>query len=190
MRMYEKALVSIVVLVGAFLLVRHALSALRALSCPKTLPAQAVFLQSGYDLSRMEVKGDWVACGLDAEERTNWCKVTDSVGTVLFEGDFLPVPTETEVPVRKLKLRVVSPNQLFVRGPGDSLVPAILRSRAGLVLVPAEDVAALAARWKANPDEMNALLTGVVDKRGISVQTGLIAAKTRPAIPMARPEKK
>lgn len=139
----------------AILLVRHGAAALRP-ARPKDMPATAQFVVSGYDLLHNEPKGDWIACRPDAVEDANFCRVTDAHGTVIFQGDFLPVSGHR--PVSQANLRIASSDldldHIFVRGPAEGGLVPVIPLVGGELLVPAADSIALADRWTKNPDEL------------------------------------
>lgn len=135
------------------LLVRHGAAALRP-ARPNDMPADSQFVVSGYDLLHNEPKGDWIVCRPDLPEDANFCRVTDSHGVVIFQGDFLPVSGSRAVP--PARLRVASPDldRMFVRGPAEGGLVPVIPLADGQLLVPAADSAALADRWARDPDEL------------------------------------
>ena len=141
---------------GAILMVRHGDMSLSPV-CPPDMPAQASFLQSGYDVSRLEPRGNWVACGTDHQEQTNWCRVTDAHGDVVYEGDYLPVSGRVPVPTERIELSRSDPDKLWVKGPAEGGPVPVIPLSSGEVLVPAADRDALATRWAQNPSELQAL---------------------------------
>ncbi len=120
---------------------------------PRDMPANAKFLQSGFDVATNEPQGDWVACSLHSADGLDWCRVTDQKGTVLYEGDFLPVNSTQPVGDDQLQVAGANPRKIWVKGPVEGgPVPAIPLT-SGSVLVPASDRYALMQRWASDPTE-------------------------------------
>ena len=124
---------------------------------PSDMPAQAQFMQSGYDVAHLEPTGDWVACGTDRPEQSNWCRVTDARGEVVYEGDYLPVRGQNPLPLDRIELGHVDPRNLWVNGPTEGSPIPIIPLVGGDVLVPVGDREALADRWAGNPQELQTL---------------------------------
>lgn len=150
----KKACLAGIVLGVGVLGVRHASSALEA-STPADMPADSQFLASGYDVEHNERQGDWVACRLDAAQGTDWCRVTDEVGHVVYQGAYLPVDSSVALAADQLQVIPVDPSRLWVTSPARQSPVPVLPLRSGKVLVPAEDEYALAQRWRADPREYN-----------------------------------
>jgi hypothetical protein len=141
---------SLLITAGVVLAVRHGATALHP-TLPKDMPADSRFVQSGYDLQHNEPKGDWVSCTADSPDDTDFCRVTDNHGTVIYQGDFMSVSDTGQVPAGQLQIASMDSRELWVEGPGDALpVPAIALTN-GKTLVPAVDSGALAVRWRKNP---------------------------------------
>jgi len=148
-----KLAVSLLIAAGAVLAVRHGADALHP-TIPKDMPRNAQFVRSGYDLQRNEPKGNWVSCTADSPDATDFCRVTDNHGTVLYQGDFMPVSGAAQVPASELRLATMDSENLWIEGPAEAFpVPAIALAN-GEMLVPADDSDALADRWAKNPDEL------------------------------------
>ena len=85
---------------------------------------------------------------------SDWCRVTDQKGIVLYQGDFLPTASTTS-PVGNDQLKVSSRrirSKMWVHGPVEGgPVPAIPLTN-GTVLVPASDRYALLQRWANDSD--------------------------------------
>jgi hypothetical protein len=137
-------------------LVVAALEGFRALYpiVPSNMPSDAHFVQSGYDLAHNDPEGNWIACRVDAEQNTDFCRVTDPHGFVIFEGDFLPL--DSLVPVAAVNLRFAEhdPGHLWVKGPAEGGPVPVIPLADGQLLVPAADSQALADRWAKDPDEL------------------------------------
>ena len=125
--------------------------------CRLTCRRRRVSLQSGYDVSHLEPRGNWVACGIDSEQQTNWCRVTDARGEVVYEGDYLPLRSQAPLSLTSIRLGYAAPDRLWVRGPDEGSPVPVIPLASGDVLVPAADRDALAARWAQNPAELQAL---------------------------------
>ena len=80
-----KLAVSVVVVSAAVVFVRHSATALRP-SLPRDMPSQSRFLQTGFNLQVNEPEGEWVACGQDADQQTNFCRISDAHGIIVFQG--------------------------------------------------------------------------------------------------------
>ena len=137
-------------------MVRHGGMSMRP-ALPADMPAQASFLQSGYDISRLEPRGSWIACGTDHRQETNWCRVTDARGDVVYEGDYLPLHGQAPLPLEKIELSRADPDKLWITGPVEGGPVPVFPLANGNVLVPAADRDALATRWAQNPSELRAI---------------------------------
>jgi len=145
-------LLAVVATCGLFLLMRHANQATHA-SLPSDMPAGSQFVQSGYDVTRNEPTGDWVACRLDEGRDADFCRVTDARGDVVFQGDFLPMRGFEPVSSADLKMGALDAQRLWVQGPSEEGPIPVIALANGKVLVPAADNVALADRWDRDPDE-------------------------------------
>ena len=141
---------------GCFLLVRHGNTALHP-ALPSDMPAQAQFMQSGYDIAHLEPTGEWIACGTDRAEQANWCRVTDAGGQVVYEGDYLPLHGQNALPLEGIHLSHADPTKLWVSGPVEAAPVPVIPLVGGEVLVPASDRDALADRWAGHPQELQNL---------------------------------
>lgn len=151
-----KLVSSFVLTVAIVLVVRHGLSALRPV-VPGDMPRDAHFVQSGYDLRRNEPQGDWVACSADANQPANFCRVTDTHGMVIYQGDFLSVHSGKAVSKANLRFAARDPRSLWVEGPVEAAPVPVIPLADGQILVPAADSDALAVRWSRDPDELTRL---------------------------------
>jgi hypothetical protein len=155
MKTPTKLVVLAVAVCGVVLLIRHAET--ESLAIPKDMPANSKFLQSGFNIANDEAQGTWVACRLEAGEGTDWCRVTDQKGIVLFQGSFLPLNSTQPLGDGELAVAAVNPTKIWVKGPVEGLpVPAIPLAN-GSMLVPAGDRYALIQRWNADPSEYDAV---------------------------------
>jgi len=149
----SKLALSLLIAAGTVLAVRHGANALHP-SVPKDMPGNSQFVRSGYDLQSNEPKGNWVSCTADSPHDTDFCRVTDNHGAVIYQGDFMPVSGRAKVPASQLRLATMDSNNLWIEGPSQQLpVPAIALAN-GEMLVPADDSDALADRWAKNPQEL------------------------------------
>ena len=122
---------------------------------PKDMPAQAQFMQSGYDVAHLEPTGAWVACGTDRAEQANWCRVTDAHGQVVYEGDYLPLlPRDGPAARGDQPAPCRSGKALGSRGLRESAPVPVIPLSNGDFLVPIADRQALADRWAGNPQEL------------------------------------
>jgi len=154
MKTSSKLAIAVLVTAGAVLVIRHGAMALHP-AIPKDMPGNSYFVQSGYNLNRNEPTGQWIACREDSDEGADFCRVTDTNGTVIYQGDFLPVNGSKEVSADQLRVAAKEEQNLWVDGPAESSpVPAIPLAN-GEVLVPRDDTYALAYRWSINPDELH-----------------------------------
>jgi hypothetical protein len=150
-----------VIAVGVFasiIVLRHADMAMHA-SVPKDMPQNAQFVQSGFDVSRNEAQGEWIACQTNASEGDNWCRVTDQRGMVVYQGGFLPVGSPVPVPENQLKIAETAPDKMWVEGPFEAGPVPVIPLRNGQVLVPETDQAALATRWAKDPGEFQQVVS-------------------------------
>jgi hypothetical protein len=149
----RKAAGLILVAAVMVLAIRHGAAALGP-SRPNDMPGDSQFVVSGYDLLHNEPKGDWIVCRPDLPEGANFCRVTDSRGTVIFQGDFLPVAGNRAVQQPNLRIASADLDRLFVRGPAEGGLVPVIPLADGRLLVPAADSVALANRWAKDPDEL------------------------------------
>jgi hypothetical protein len=126
---------------------------------PNNMPRDAHFVQSGYDLAHNDPEGAWVACVVDVDQDTDFCRVTDPHGFVIFEGDFLPLHSRRPVPTAGLRFAARDPQHMWVRGPAEGGPVPVIPLEGGQLLVPAADSEALADRWARDPDELTRLGT-------------------------------
>jgi hypothetical protein len=119
------------------------------------MPSNSVFVQSGYNLDRNEAVGDWIACRAKEDASADTCRVTDAKGDVIYQGDFLPVDGGPIVLDSQIKVAAEGEKRdLWVNGPAEGGPVPVIPLASGQVLVPADDTAALADRWRMNPDEL------------------------------------
>ena len=141
---------------GTFFLIRHGNMAINP-SLPTDMPRGAHFVQSGYDVAHLEARGDWVACSTDSAQNTDFCRVTDQHGNVVYEGDFLPLRSENPVSAEDLQVARIDADHLWVQGPAEEGPVPVIPLANGQMLVPADDNEALADRWRNNPAEFRRL---------------------------------
>jgi hypothetical protein len=149
----SRFLLSVVIVAALFMLFTHGDRALHA-AVPKDMPANAQFLPSGFDIANDEQQGNWVACRMDDAQNTNWCRVTDTHGKVVFEGDYLPLAKSEPVDLSDLKIAKVNPGKMWVEGPAEEQPVPVIALEDGNLLVPASDRDALAQRWTNEPEEL------------------------------------
>jgi hypothetical protein len=153
MTVATKLTISLLTTAAIVLAARHGATALHP-SLPKDMPATSQFVQSGFDIASDEPKGDWIACRENDDRSADFCRVTDAHGTVIYQGDFVPVDGTAAVPQDQLQIAAGNDENLWVDGPSDEgPVPAIPLAN-GSILVPVADSIALADRWKVDPDEL------------------------------------
>ena len=134
------------------MVVCHGESALHA-TVPKDMPGDSHFVQSGFDLQHNEAKGEWIACRADTAEDSDWCRVTDAHGTVVYQGAFSPIQSENAIPNNQLQVSSNSGAYRWITGPAESGPVPVIPLRNGQVLVPRQDREALRDRWNQNPEE-------------------------------------
>ncbi len=156
MSVFSKLILSSLVVAGTLMVVRHGASALNP-AIPKDMPRTAAFVPSGYDLAHNEKKGEWISCSSDTERGTDVCRVTDTHGSVIFQGEFLPVNGSNALSGDQLKLATHGKTNMWVEGPTEESPVPVIPLANGEVLVPSDDAYALAARWSRNPDELQRL---------------------------------
>jgi hypothetical protein len=122
---------------------------------PNDMPSNAHFVQTGYNLQRNEPIGQWIACRPDTDRGADLCRITDNLGTVIFQGDFLPLAGHVALPTEELLVaRDEKPSSAWVQGPAERGPVPVIRLDNGQLLVPAGDADALADRWARDPDEL------------------------------------
>ena len=139
---------------GGVLLAQHAIRATNA-ALPSDMPRDAHFLASGFDIATSEAQGNWIACRVNPEQATDWCRVTDQKGSVVFQGDYLPADSPIAVSADELQVANVRPDRIWVRGPVEQGPVPVIALTNGKVLVPAADREALDQRWSLDPAELN-----------------------------------
>jgi hypothetical protein len=152
----SKLAYAMIAAVAAVLIVHQVRPAMTAV-LPKDMPSDAKFTLTGYNPDNLEPRGQWVACGMDNDHATNWCRVTNQVGTVIYEGDFLPLGSTRALPAEQLEVGQYSPTIDWVRGPAEQIQVPIIPLKNGVMLVPAADALILPARWAKDPHELQVL---------------------------------
>jgi hypothetical protein len=153
MRTSNKFAVVLLFVVGTILILRHANLAIQP-ALPSDMPRGAHFIPVGYDLQHLEPKGDWIACSTDTERNTDFCRVTDAIGEVVYQGDFMPFGSSVPLPADQLQVARINVEHLWVQGPAEAGPVPVIPLLNGQVLVPADDSEALADRWMNNPLEL------------------------------------
>lgn len=153
MSAYSKAVLFLFAVVAGYFLIVHGSRALNA-SLPKDMPHDANFVQTGFDISRNEAQGQWIACRADHEQDNDFCRVTDPKGTVVYQGAFKPYDYPVTLPNDQLKIANTS-GQIWVTGPAESGPVPVIPLKNGKLLVPVQDREALADRWSRNPAELH-----------------------------------
>lgn len=153
----SKAVLGVALVMGTFLVLLHADRALKA-ALPANMPADSQFLQSGFQVKDNETQGNWVACRVNESEGTDWCRVTDQVGNVVYQGNYLPLGSSVPLNASSLRIRSISPDKIWVSSPVQGLTVPVFPLEGGQILVPAEDSYPLAERWKVDPTEYNRLI--------------------------------
>ncbi len=153
MRASNQVIVFVLAVAGIFLVVRHGDMASHP-ALPTDMPRGSNFVPSGYDVSRLEAKGQWVACSTDTAQNTDFCRVTDTRGNVVYQGDFLPLRSAEPLPADALKVASIKADRMWVEGPAEKGPVPVIPLANGALLVPAADNLALADRWQSNPAEL------------------------------------
>ncbi len=154
-----KLVMGTVVAVGVVLAVRYART--EQIRVPADMPANSKFLQTGFNVSDGEPLGSWIACSLHEADNLDWCRVTDQKGTVVYQGDFLPLNSTRPLSNDQLTVANLNPKKMWVKGPVESgPVPVILLA-GGNVLVPSADRDALIQRWAADSTEYDVIKDSV-----------------------------
>ena len=156
-----KLILSTAIAGSGVLIVAHAGSAMDA-ARPTDMPADAAFLQSGYNVSQSEPRGTWVACRMDPNEEADFCRVTDAKGTIVYQGAFLPYDSQEPLPQRDLRVISINPDKMWVVGPAAGGPVPIIPLANGRVLVPSADRYALQQRWANDATELTSLGTNVL----------------------------
>jgi hypothetical protein len=125
---------------------------------PDDMPEHSQFLPTGYDLEHNERQGTWVSCEPGEDTVDKQCRVTDTHGTVIFEGDFLPV-RDVGSPSTSASAQLAPTKLGWVTGPVEGSPVPLIALTDGSLLVPRDDRDALIDRWNAHPDEWQKLHT-------------------------------
>jgi hypothetical protein len=130
---------------------RHALHA----SLPRDMPRNARFVQTGYALASNETLGQWVGCRAAEPGHGDWCRVTDQRGSVVFEGEFLPLDSTEPVPADRLAVGQLDKARLWTFGPAEQAPVPVIPLEDGQTLVPVADRLCLMERWTQGVGESN-----------------------------------
>ena len=155
----SKLALFLVFLSAAIIFIRHSSLALRP-ALPGNMPAQSSFLQTGFNLQVNEPEGEWVACGQDAEQNTNFCRVSDARGIIVYQGDFLPLRAQGPLPTDQLEVATLRDAKFWVKSPSQAAPIPVIPLRNGQVLVPAGDREALVDRWATHSEEFQSIASG------------------------------
>jgi hypothetical protein len=128
---------------------------------PPDMPKDAHFIAGNFDYMRMRTKGEWVSCHSDVKSPTDWCRIANQSGDIIFEGRFLPVGKDKPLPDSQIRIAPYNIDHHMVTGPVESFEVPVIPLESGTLLVPATDAKPLAVRWKAHPDELTALNAGM-----------------------------
>ena len=138
---------------GIAILTLHGVRALGP-SVPNNMPSDSHFIQSGYDIRQNEPLGNWISCRVDAAEAADFCRVTDHLGIVIYQGEFTSLSGGRAVPQADLLFTRADPRGLWTQGPTENAPVPVIPLAGGQILVPAADAHTLANRWAKNPDEL------------------------------------
>lgn len=150
-----------VVAAAAFAYLSHYIATNRT-GTPATMPKDAKFIAGNFEYLHMRTRGEWVSCHSDIKSPTDWCRIADQSGAVLFEGKFLPVGKDKPLPDSQIKIATYNIDNHWVLGPTETFKVPVVPLEDGTVLVPSTDTHSLAARWKAHPEELTAVTPGPV----------------------------
>jgi hypothetical protein len=153
MKAFTKLSLFVLTVIATLFVLRNGDRAMHA-SVPRDMPSDSHFIPTGFDVNHSEAKGQWVACRADAAEQTDWCRVTDARGTVVYQGGFVPVSTPQPLPDSELRVASNTSGHLWVQGPAEASPVPVIPLASGQLLVPVQDREALHDRWAANPDEL------------------------------------
>jgi hypothetical protein len=120
------------------------------------MPENSRFMPTGYDLEHNERRGSWVSCVPNENGGDEFCRVTDAIGTVIFQGDFLPVRGSGS-PNGGGPSTLANTGLGWVNGPFEGSPVPLIPMTDGSMLVPRDDRDALIDRWNAHPDEWQKL---------------------------------
>jgi hypothetical protein len=123
---------------------------------PSDMPENSRFIPSGYDLSHNERQGSWVSCASGDGVGDMFCRVTDTHGMVIFQGDFLPVRSSGSA-AGGGGATLAKSGLGWVTGPFEGSPVPVIPMTDGSMLVPRDDRDALIDRWNAHPDEWRQL---------------------------------
>ncbi len=119
---------------------------------PRDMPADSRFIATGYDLEHNEHRGIWVACHAGAVRGDRFCRITDGRGTVVFQGDYLPVK-DARLSSGGGDPALGTGHVHWLTGPVEGMPVPLLPMTDGSLLVPRDDRAALLDRWNQHPEE-------------------------------------
>jgi hypothetical protein len=125
---------------------------------PPTMPKDSKFIAGDFEYTRMRTRGEWVSCHSDIKSPTDWCRIANQSGDILFEGKFLPLGQDQPLPDSQIKIATYNIDNHWVIGPTETFKVPVVPLEGGAILVPFTDTHTLAARWKAHPEEQQAIL--------------------------------
>lgn len=128
---------------------------------PPTMPKDAKFIAANFDYLKLRTRGEWVSCHTDVKSPTDWCRIANQSGDVIFEGKFLPVGKDKPLPDNQIRIASYNIDRHMVTGPTETFSVPVIPLEGGTLLVPATDAKPLAVRWKAHPDELVSLNEGM-----------------------------
>ncbi len=106
---------------------------------PQDMPTNSLWIQTGRDRATYERIGLWAACWKSAVKPVDHCRITDQIGTASFDGDMLPLNSTQPLADQELKLGVIDPAHLWVRGVNRDMPVPVLPLANRTLLVPVSD---------------------------------------------------
>ncbi len=125
---------------------------------PSTMPRDATFVAGKFEYARMRTRGEWVSCHSDVKSLTDWCRIANQSGDILFEGHFLPVGRDRPLPDSQIRIAAYNIDNHWVIGPTETFKVPVVPLEGGVILVPSTDTHSLATRWHSHPEEQESAL--------------------------------
>ncbi|SFS20672.1 hypothetical protein SAMN05421771_3757 [Granulicella pectinivorans] len=128
---------------------------------PVNMPSDSTFIPGKFDYLKLHTRGEWVSCHSDVKSPTDWCRIANQSGDVIFEGKFLPVGMDKPLVDSQIHITSYNIDHHMVTGPTESFEVPVIPLEDGELLVPATDARPLALRWKQHPNELVSLNEGM-----------------------------
>ena len=105
---------------------------------PPELPESAVWLRAPNNpLPEFKKRGEWVGCWQDVASGRNRCRFTESDGTLIYEGEFVPYGSDRPMSAEELQIVPEKSREAMVWV--DSKIVWLIYLHNGTTLVPANE---------------------------------------------------